>query len=145
MRLAAAGQRVILHHAERYSSYFQTRLMLLSYQTSSYCRGDPIFTLAEADDLQIVCGEFSVESPEPEVTSDEKETVLDILKIINHPDYKPNQEAGTGGPIEGNDISVYIVDDSQFEMGNTCITLILDVENKLFSLFRLAALSRSGS
>ena len=56
--------------------------------------------------------------------SDEEETVLDILKIINHPDYKPNQEAGIGGPIEGNDISVYIVDDSEFIMSNTFITFV---------------------
>jgi len=83
---------------------------------SSYCRGDPIFTLAEAEDLQIVCGEFSVESPEPEIISGEGEVVLDILKIINHPDYKPNEGPGVGGPIEGNDISVYVVDDSEFKL-----------------------------
>ena len=44
--------------------------------------------------------------------------MLDILKIINHPDYQPNQDPGVGGPLEGNDISVYLVDDSQFKMGN---------------------------
>jgi len=85
-------------------------------KTSSYCRGDPIFTLAEPSDLQIVCGEYSVESPEPEITSPETEVVLDILEIINHPDYKPNEEPGVGGPIEGNDISVYKVQDSNFRM-----------------------------
>ena len=58
-----------------------------------------------------------MESPEPEVLSGEGEQVLDILKIINHPDYQPNQDPGVGGPLEGNDISVYIVDDSQFKMG----------------------------
>ena len=74
--------------------------------------------MAEAEDLQIVCGEFSVESPEPEIISGEGEVVLDILKIINHPDYKPNEGPGVGGPIEGNDISVYVVDDSEFKLGN---------------------------
>ena len=90
------------------------------FQTSSYCRGDPIFTLAEPSDLQIVCGEYSVESPEPEITSPETEVVLDILEIINHPDYKPNEEPGVGGPIEGNDISVYKVQDSNFRMSKYC-------------------------
>jgi len=84
--------------------------------TSSYCRGDPIFTLAEPSDLQIVCGEFSVETPEPEISSNEIEIVLDILEIVNHPDYKPNEGPGVGGPIEGNDIAVYKVNDSLFKM-----------------------------
>jgi hypothetical protein len=53
--------------------------------------------------------------------SGEGEQVLDILKIINHPDYQPHQDPGVGGPLEGSDISVYIVDDSQFKMGNTKI------------------------
>ena len=90
--------------------------VIILFQTSSYCRGEPIFTLAEPSDLQIVCGEHSVQSPEPEITSPEHERVLDILEIINHPDYKPNEAPGVGGPIEGNDLAVYKVMDSQFRM-----------------------------
>ena len=96
----------------------ENKIFIANIQISSYCRGDPIFTLADADDLQIVCGEFSVESPEPEFLSNEREAVLDIKKIINHPDYRPNGDPGVGGPIEGSDICVYIVDQSEFTMGN---------------------------
>ena len=48
----------------------------------------------------------------------EREAVLDIKKIVNHPDYKPNEGLGVGGPIEGSDICIYITDQSEFRMGN---------------------------
>ena len=63
-----------------------------------------------------------MESPEPEIISGEGEVVLDILEIINHPGYKPNEGPGVGGPIEGNDISVYVVDDTDFTLGNHCLS-----------------------
>ena len=76
-------------------------------------------------DLQIVCGEFNIESPQPENLSVENERVLDIKRIINHPRYKPNRGPGEGGPIEGNDICVYLVEESNFYMGNYHSTLKL--------------------
>ena len=50
----------------------------------------PIFTLAEPDDLVVVCGEFNsgVEIIE---LSKEPEQVFTIKKIVNHPHYKPNR------------------------------------------------------
>ena len=32
----------------------------MSEQESPFCRGDPVFTLGEPDDFEIVCGEFDV-------------------------------------------------------------------------------------
>ena len=65
-----------------------------------------------------------MESPEPEIISGEGEAVLDIIKIINHPEYKPNGDPGIGGPIAGNAISVYIVDDTNFKLGTYMFLLI---------------------
>ena len=62
-----------------------------------------------------------MESPEPEIISGEGEVVLDILEIINHPGYKPNEGPGVGGPIEGNDISD-VVDDTNFKLGDDCLS-----------------------
>ena len=97
-----------------------TNKIYICLQTSSYCRGDPIFTLADNNDLQIVCGEYSIESPDPEALSPEREAVLDIKEFVNHPDYQPNGARGVGGPLEGNDISVYFVDATNFTMGKNC-------------------------
>ena len=71
------------------------------------------------DDLQIVCGEYSIESPDPEAQSPEREAVLDIMEFINHPDYQPNGARGVGGPLEGNDICVYIVDGKNLTLGRS--------------------------
>ena len=64
-----------------------------------------------------------MESPEAENVSTEEEIVLDVLEIINHPDYKPNEGPGVGGPIEGNDVAVYKVDDSDFRMSKSDFTI----------------------
>ena len=72
-----------------------------------------------------MCGEFNIESPQPEILSIEKERVLDIKRIINHPKYKPNRGPSEGGPIEGSDICVYLVEESNFNMGNYHSTLKL--------------------
>ena len=73
-------------------------------QTSSYCQGNPTLQEALPTDLQIVCGEWSIEEI-PEQFSFENELVLNILNITNHPAYDPQL-----GPIGGNDIGVYHVD-----------------------------------
>ena len=41
---------------------------------------------------------------EPETTTAEDEVVLDIVEIINHPDYSAEK-----GPLRGGDIAVYKV------------------------------------
>lgn len=85
---------------------------------SPYCIGRPIFTLAEPDDLEIICGEFSTDVEIIE-DSEEPEQVFRIKKIINHPRYQPNRAGiAQGGPIEGHDISVYHVE-TNFKLGMT--------------------------
>ena len=77
---------------------------------SSYCGLTPELSLAEATDLQIVCGEHSL-VVQPEDISPEKEVVLQIQKIVNNPNYSPGTEEDTGenlkGPYNGYDIAVY--------------------------------------
>ncbi|XP_023349486.1 uncharacterized protein LOC111718191 [Eurytemora carolleeae] len=79
--------------------------------TSSYCgpnKGENAeLRPALKEDLQIVCGEFSLELT-PEEFSQEEEVVLKIEKITNHPRYDESK-----GPIEGFDISVYHVSNPQ--------------------------------
>ena len=57
---------------------------------SPYCVGRPIFTLAEPEDLEIICGEFNTDVEIIE-NSEEPEQVFRIKKIINHPNYQPNR------------------------------------------------------
>ena len=57
---------------------------------SPFCIGRPIFTLAEPDDLEIICGEFSTDVQIIDI-SKEPEQVFKIKKIINHPRYQPNR------------------------------------------------------
>ena len=75
--------------------------------------------LADERDLQIVCGEWSLQiGPENSnfkmpgnaeyKHTPETEVVLDIEKIILHPDYSPQK-----GQIGGNDICVYHVKEEQ--------------------------------
>ena len=62
----------------------------------------------------IICGENNIDV-KPEAFSAENEIVLTIKRIIIHPDYiasgKDNRTLNAG-PIVGNDIAVYHVDDS---------------------------------
>ena len=80
------------------------------FQTSSYCRDNPLLRQAEPEDLQIVCGTNSVGD------GTKKGVVLTVTQIIPHPTYTPE-----GGPQIGHDISVYIVDDSQLTLNETTI------------------------
>ena len=79
-------------------------------QESSYCGSKPILVPAEPLDLQIVCGEHSLQI-KPEVNSDEKEVVLQIDRIANNPRYTPGTSNDMGadlkGPYAGFDIAVY--------------------------------------
>ena len=64
-----------------------------SRQSSPFCPEDPDdaeFTLAEPEDLVIVCGEFDTDV-ELIWWSWELEEVFEIVEIINHPRYKPNK------------------------------------------------------
>ena len=80
------------------------------FQTSSYCRDNPLLRQAEPEDLQVVCGTSSVGDGAKEGV------VLTVTKIIPHPTYTRE-----GGPERGHDISVYIVDDSQLELNETTV------------------------
>ena len=108
-----------------------------SFQESPFCTGTPIFTLAEPNDLLIVCGEFSSDV-EILKFSKEPEQVFQISRITNHPNYQPNRVTklhntkyfliihllniqdgiGQGGPIDGYDIAVYHVT-TEFKLGST--------------------------
>ena len=71
--------------------------------------------------MVIVCGENNIDE-KPEKFSVEEEIVLTIKKIVNHPDYKPdNQKYGSlypKGPYTGSDISIYHVHDSPLKFNN---------------------------
>ena len=75
------------------------------FQLSSYCGQNAELKLAEPSDLYLVCGEWNI-GEIPEQYSPETEVLLPITKIINHPSYSTN------GPVNGYDISVYHVDDT---------------------------------
>jgi hypothetical protein len=68
--------------------------------------------LAEPTDLQIVCNLTTLEYRPAQ------ESVLDVIEIRNHPDYSPltSGDIQNSGPIGGFDISVYIVNDTNFAM-----------------------------
>ena len=75
---------------------------------------------ADPEDLQIVCRVYNV-GPVPESeTALEKEIVLDVTKIANHPKYQPGGEKDTGnrtrGPYTGFDLSVYHVNDANLRL-----------------------------
>lgn len=73
---------------------------------SYYCSGRPLLKEARSQDLQIVCGEHNI-GQVPEHISWENEIILDIKKIMNHENFQP------GKPLQGSDIAVYLVDESQ--------------------------------
>ena len=57
---------------------------------SPFCTGTPINTLAEPEDLVIVCGEFD-SGVQIISQSYEKEEVFTITKFTNHPNYNPKR------------------------------------------------------
>jgi hypothetical protein len=86
---------------------------LFSCSTSDYCGKNSTLQPALPQDLQIVCNIRSQETI-PQGIGFPDATILDILEIRNHPDYKPltKDSSVEGGPIDGSDISIYIVDDT---------------------------------
>ena len=64
-------------------------------------------------DADILCGEWQTGSF-PQEDSEEKYNIkLEILEVIQHPDF--DTTGGGGGPRLGNDIAVFIVDDSELK------------------------------
>ena len=59
-------------------------------KASPFCTGGPINTLAEPEDLVIVCGEFD-SGVQIISQSFENEEVFTIKKITNHPRYNPKR------------------------------------------------------
>ena len=98
---------------------------------------------ADPEDLQIVCRVYNV-GPVPESETDEKEIVLTVTQIANHPEYQPGGEENTGngtrGPYTGNDISVYHVNDDalRLEEGKlwpACLPRLEDTEDSNKNFF----------
>ena len=95
-------------------------LILFHFQTASvYCPAKAQLVEAEPGDLQIVCNEYNVDAI-PNVETQEKEKVLQVLTISKHPGYSPGTGEDFGrnkkGPFAGNDISVYHVDDTNLRL-----------------------------
>ena len=85
-------------------------------QDSSYCTENAQLTKALPNEMQIVCGEYSL-IEQPEKFSVENEVVLEILEIVNHEDYdpgKPGEERK--GPYNGSDIAVYKVNAEKLKL-----------------------------
>ena len=59
-------------------------------KASPFCTGSPINTLAEPEDLVIVCGEFN-SGVQIVSQSFENEEVFTVKKITNHPRYNPKR------------------------------------------------------
>ena len=62
---------------------------------SPFCTGSPINTLAEPEDLVIVCGEFN-SGVQIISQSEEPDQVFNVKKIVNYPHYKPKRVYFTG-------------------------------------------------
>ena len=89
--------------------------------TSGFCGKNNTFQLASPTDFQIVCNIPSQEVL-PEGIGYTSAVVLNIKRIINHPNYLDIlKDSQFKGPIGGNDISVYIVDDSNLKMNSSFI------------------------
>jgi hypothetical protein len=86
---------------------------IFSCSTSDFCGQNSTLQPALPTDLQIVCNIRSQETI-PQGIGFPDATILEILEIRNHPNYKPLSQGSSveGGPIEGYDISIYIVDDT---------------------------------
>ena len=82
---------------------------------SVYCPPDAQLVKAGPEDLQIVCNEYNIDTI-PEVVTTEKEQVLEVLRITQHPEYSPGTRDDFGankkGPFAGFDISIYHVNDT---------------------------------
>lgn len=78
--------------------------------TSSYCGRAPTLVAASSSEMNIVCSEHSLQI-QPEDSTDEKEVVLSLAMITNHPNYNPGTPTDKGadlkGPYAGADIAVY--------------------------------------
>jgi len=83
---------------------------ILNCRKSPHCTADAKSYLAKPEDLVIICGEESTQT-ESFFFSQEKETILPVKEIINHPWFKPDNLR------EGYDIAVYIVDDTNLKNG----------------------------
>jgi len=82
-------------------------------QDSSYCTNNAQLTKALPQEMQIVCGEHSLEE-QPEKFSIETEIILDIQEIVNHEGYSPGEPGERKGPYLGKDIAVYKVNSRKF-------------------------------
>jgi len=83
---------------------------ILNCRKSPHCSADAKSYLAKPEDLVIICGEESTQT-ESFFFSQEKETILPVKEIINHPWFQPDNLR------EGYDIAVYIVDDTNLKNG----------------------------
>jgi hypothetical protein len=93
-----------------------------SCASSTFCGSNSSLQMANPQDLQIVCNVLSQEVL-PQGIGFPEATAFNILEIRNHPNYSPVVHGSTSneGPIGGFDISVYIVDDSNFTAKSSSI------------------------
>ena len=70
-----------MHFSDIHKYFFHVKASL-------FCRGSPVFSLAEPSDFIIICGEFN-SGVEILRESSEPEQLFTVTKIIQHPDYKP--------------------------------------------------------
>ncbi len=87
---------------------------------SSFCGLNSTYQKANPLDLQIACN-VPLQLPLPLGLSRLNTTIFTIKEIRIHPQYKPLNNDQEGGPIDGYDISVYKVDDTDFKMNPSFI------------------------
>jgi hypothetical protein len=88
---------------------------------SSFCGLNSTYQKADPRDLQIACN-VPLQEPLPLGLTELNTTVFTIREIRIHPQYTPpNSDNLEGGPKDGYDISVYIVNDRNFQMNSSFI------------------------
>jgi hypothetical protein len=90
-----------------------------SCRGGDFCGQNSSLQMAAPQDLQIVCNLRSQELI-PQGLGFPDAVVIDVLEVRVHPSYQFYQQGGGGdllneGPINGGDISVYIVDESRLK------------------------------
>lgn len=72
------------------------------------CGTNPRVAEMEGSDSQILCGEWEIGTTPPALSGERRNIALEVLEIIRHPKFDTKE-----GPIAGNDIAIFKVNDEK--------------------------------